>query len=86
MRDIMMQSLLRQAMEDRLLMIQDGTKSAEDPDSIDYIAQLGYAYIMQGIIYGVGGDADGSEKVTAGECPDVEPMPKNRKADRHDKG
>ena len=85
MRDIMMQSLLRQAMEDRLLMIQDGTKSAEDPDSIDYIARLGYAYIMQGIIYGVGGDTDGSEKVAAGKCPDVEPMPENSKAYWHDK-
>lgn len=84
MRDIMMQSLLRQAMEDRLLMIQDGTKSAEDPDSIDYIAQLGYAYIMQGIIYGVGGDADGSKKVTTGECTDVEPMPENSKSDWDD--
>lgn len=84
MRDIMMQSLLRQAMEDRLLMIQDGTKSAEDPDSIDYLAQLGYAYIMQGIIYGVGGDADGSEKVTTGKCPDVEPMPENINSDWDD--
>lgn len=84
--DIQMQSLLRQAMEDRLLMIQDGTKSAEDPDSIDYIARLGYAYIMQGIIYGVGGDADGSEKVTPCKCPDVEPMPENSKADRNDEG
>lgn len=83
--DIQMQSLLRQAMEDRLLMIQDGTKSAKDPDSIDYIARLGYAYIMQGIIYGVGGDADGSKKVTAGECLDVEHMPENSKAYRHDK-
>lgn len=77
MRDIMMQSLLRQAIEDRLLMIQDGTKSAEDPDSIDYLAQLGYAYIMQGIIYGVGGDTDGSEKVTSCKCRDVGAMSKN---------
>lgn len=84
MRDIMMQSLLRQAIEDRLLMIQDGTKSAEDPDSIDYLAQLGYAYIMQGIINGAGGDADGSKKVTAGECPDVEFMPENSKSDWDD--
>lgn len=82
--DIQMQSLLRQAMEDRLLMIQDGTKSAEDPDGIDYLAQLGYAYIMQGIIYGVGGDADGSKKVTAGECLDVESVPKNSNSDWDD--
>lgn len=84
--DMQLSALLAQALEDRLMMIQDGTKSAEDPDSIDYIARLGYAYIMQGIVYGVGGDADGSKKVTTGECPDVEPMPKNCKSDRHDKG
>lgn len=79
--DMHLGALLAQALEDRLFMIQDGTKSSEDPETIDYIAKLGYACI----IYGVGGDADGSEKVAAGKCPDVEPMPENSNSDWHDK-
>lgn len=79
--DMQLSALLAQALEDRLMMIQDGTKSGDDPETIDYIAKLGYACIIYG-----GGDTYGSKKVTAGECPDVESVPKNCKADRHDKG
>lgn len=78
--DMHLGALLAQALEDRLFMIQDGTKSSEDPDTIDYIANLGYACIIYG-----GGDTYGSEKVTPGKCLDVEPMPENSKADWHDK-
>lgn len=76
--DTQMHDLLRQALEDRLMMVQDGTKSGDDPETIDYIAQLGYACIIYG-----GGDTYGSKKVTTGKCLDVEPMPENRKADWH---
>lgn len=68
--DMHLGALLAQALEDRLFMIRDGTKSSEDPDTIDYIAKLGYACIIYG-----GGDTYESEKVTPGKCPDVEPMP-----------
>ena len=78
--DMHLGALLAQALEDRLFMIQDGTKSSEDPDTIDYIAKLGYACIIYG-----GGDTYRSEQVTSGKCPDVEPMPENSKADWHDK-
>lgn len=77
--NVQLSALLAQAIEDRLMMIQDGTKSGEDPETIDYIAKLGYAYIIHG-----GGDTYGSKKVTTGECPDVEPMPENSKSDWDD--
>lgn len=77
--DMQLSALLAQALEDRLMMIQDGTKSGDDPETIDYIAKLGYACIIYG-----GGDTYGSKKVTTGECPDVEPMPENSKSDWDD--
>lgn len=86
MMDIRMGDLLWQAIEDRLRMVEEGIYSAQDPATVGHVANLGYAYVMQRCIDDVGGDADGSKKVTAGEFLDVESVPKNCKADRHDKG
>lgn len=77
--DMQLSALLAQALEDRLMMIQDGTKSGDDPETIDYIAKLGYTCIICG-----GGDTYGSKKVTTGKCPDVEFMPENSKSDWDD--